>query len=286
MKKLNFIIALLTVALLLGLSACFGPDCGPQSLRIKRFQWYETVYYAKYNAAGRLVKLQAADRDLLFFYDENRKLYKAEYNIYGQPSAQLVYTYTHGPLGIVETTLYEAPVNGVLSHPVNIKKYHYITPTKFSSVEDINLGYFDPDTPYVIFQQNLLFIYNGENVIRSHEIPVFTDYNAYSYDRKPNPFRMLGEAVGNPAFFPVGVIANYPITDFNIPLISIFSKNNPLTARYWIEEVPITAVDETFTYTYDNNGLVKRILWTGVDFYSNVYTGNFAFEYELGPALQ
>ncbi len=275
----------LLVFLLLGILACIGPDHGPRTIRIKRFQWYETVYHAKYNASGRLVKMQAADRDIVFLYDENNKLYKAEANIYAQPSARLVYTYKHGPYGITEIASHGPSSSGDLSHPGNIKKFQYITATKFESYQDINLEYNEDDSAYVSYQSNRLFIYNGDNVARLHEIPVFTDYRVSEYDNKISPFRILAEAVGNPAFFPVGDFINYPIVDFNIPVISIFSKNNPVKAMYWIEDAPITTVNQTFTYTYDNHDLVKKILWSATDVFSNQYTRTFAFEYEWGPAL-
>jgi len=273
------------VFLLSGLLACIGPDHGPRPIRIKRFQWYETVYHAKYNASGKLVKMQAADRDVVFLYDENNKLYKAEANIYGQPAARLVYTYKHGPYGITEIALHTAPSNGDLSHPVNIKKFQYLAATKFESYRDISLEYDENDSSHISFQMNRLFVYNGDNVVRLHEIPVFTDYRATEYDNKINPFRILAEAVGNPAFFPVGEFINFPVVTFNIPAISIFSKNNPVKAMYWIEEAPITTVNQTFTYTYDKHGLVKNILWVATDMFSNEYTRTFAFEYEWGPAL-
>lgn len=283
MKNLKLIMGMLAIACLLGLSSCFGPDCGPRSIRVKSFTWDETLYYAKYNAAGKLIRLNASERAIVFFYDESSKLYRADIGINGQSVPVHRYEFTHGAWGITEIRTYDREDfgDGQL-HLTYIQKFNYITATKFSSVIQQEV-YFDEDDSLIVgFEQDRKFVYNGHNVKRIYVEPPFNEYSASSYDTKVNPFTMLAASVGNPAFFPVGRFVNYPVVDYNIPLVSIFSKNNPLVAKYEIVGAPIITSYQTFTNTYDHD-LVKTIVWTSTN--APVDSRTFKFEYEWGPAL-
>lgn len=279
MKNFKLTLSVLAIACLFGLSSCFGPDCNPHSIRIKSFVWDETLYYAKYNAAGKLVKLKASTRDVTFLYDENGKLYKASVNVNGQPEPETVYTFTHGPLGIIEKRTYEGGDPEDLSY---IEKINYLTPTKLSSLIQQEVSVDEDDNIVVGFEQDRKFEYSGDNVARIYVEPPFNEYSASAYDAKVNPFMMLAASVGNPAFFPVGRFVNYPVVDLNIPLISIFSKNNPVTAKYEIVGAPIITSYQAFTNTYDH-GLITKIVWTSTN--APIDSRTFKFEYERAPGL-
>lgn len=283
MKTLNLMLSVLVMACLCTLSGCFGPGVHPQQLRIKSFTWDEKLYQAQYDAYGRLLKLQANDRNVTFFYDEDAKLTKATINLNGQTTPEHLYTFTHGPHGITEVRISEYAAWDDMLYLTTIVKLNYLTPTKLSSLRYQEVS----EAGGVItvgFELERLFQYSGNNVSRIYVEPPFTDYSASAYDTKKNPFMMLADAVGNPAFFPVGLMVNYPVVQYNIPIISLFSTNNPLKATYQIEGAPTTVTLQTFTNTYDGS-LVKKIVWKSTYYNSSPATRTFIFDYERASCL-
>lgn len=283
MKGSGFPLRVMVVVWLLMLSACFGPECGPQRVRIKTFTWDGTLYHARYNAGGRLVKLQGNTGNVAFLYDENNKLYKASINANGQPVPVHVYEFKHGPMGIRETRTYDREDFDGQLHLRLIQTIDYLTATKLNALIQDNVDQVG-DSIYVTFHLYRRFAYAGNNVALVDAVPPFTEYRGLAYDAKANPFMMLAEAVGNPAFFPIGLYANFPVVDFNIPLLSVFSQNNPVKAVYSTVGGGIPST-QTFTNTYENS-LVKKIVWQSTlypDFPSDFRV--FKFEYEWAPAL-
>jgi len=279
MKTPNASIGVLALACLISFSSCFGPGLPAQKLRIKTFTWEGTIFQAQYNAYGMLTRLRGSDRHIDFLYDENEKLYRAEIAINGEAIPRARYDFTHGPLGITQIKIYFA-MGGQL-HITDIKTINYISPTKFSSILEQEVSD-EGDSIHVTFQLDRLFTYQGNNVVRIYTIPAFTEYTAFAYDQKRNPFMLLAEAVGNPAFFPAGDFVNFPVRPYNIPLISVFSENNPITAQYGTEGYPNSMDWQDFQYTYDN-GLVKQIVWN--ETFHDFRTRTFKFEYEWASCL-
>ena len=270
MKNLNALTSVLILACFVCLSSCFGPGPSPKKLRIKTFEWDNILYRAQYDTYGTLTKLKGTDRDIDFRYDENYKLYEATITRTGQPTPDWRYAFTQGVWGITEVDTYAM---GDPEPSVNLM--NYLTPTKLSSL-----------TEFVGFELDRKFTYDGNNVARVYVVPPFTEYTASVYDHKSNPFMMLAESVNNPPFFPVGLIVNYPVVDYDIPLISLFSQNNPVNAVYQIENAPITKITQVFTYTYEGN-LVKKIVWSSSDTYPETptETRTFKFDYEWARCL-
>ncbi|HEY5750564.1 MAG TPA: hypothetical protein VIU12_31095 [Chryseolinea sp.] len=281
MKTLNASMGVLALACLLSFSSCFGPGLPAQKLRIKTFTWEGTLFQAQYNPYGMLTRLQGNDRRIDFLYDENEKLYRSEIIINGEAIPSARYDFTQGPLGITQIRIYFA-MSGQL-HLTDIKTVHYISPTKFSSILEQEVSD-EGDSIHVTFELDRQFTYRGNNVASITTIPAFTEYNAFTYDQKRNPFMLLAEAVGNPAFFPAGDFVNFPVRPYNIPLITVFSENNPIAAQYGTVGYPNSVDWQNFKYIYDN-GLVKQIIW--YDNYQNLYfqTRTFKFEYEWASCL-
>lgn len=278
MKNHNVLVSVLIVACFTCLSSCFGPGPLPQKLRIKTFEWEKVIYRAEYDAYGTLLKLKAADRDITFLYDENAKLYQADILRHGQTIPDKHYTFSQGPWGITEIRTSDASYVDIVQ-PNYIHIMHYLTPTKLSSFDDQQLAPDEDGNPVISFELNRVFTYSGNNVALVTSIPPFTEYIGSSYDHKANPFMLLADAVNNPAFFPLGGFVNFMVVDYNIPLLSAFSKNNPLLGEYGTEGVPFPRTEHSFVYTYDGN-LVKKIVWTNVFAGQTKETRVFKFEYE------
>src|SRR3982751_3877209 len=105
MKTLNAFTSVLILACYLSLSSCFGPGLSPQKVRIKTLEWENVLYRAEYDAYGTLTKLNGTDRDFIFSYDENAKLYQIDIVLDGEPAPNTRFTFTQGPLGITETSI-------------------------------------------------------------------------------------------------------------------------------------------------------------------------------------
>jgi hypothetical protein len=282
MKTTNAFTSVLILACYLSLSSCFGPGLSPQKVRIKTLEWENVLYRAEYDAYGTLTKLNGTDRDFIFSYDENAKLYQIDIVLDGEPAPNTRFTFTQGPLGITETSIANVIYYGI-DKPHGHVAFHYLTPTKLSSVTEQELNLEADGTTTVGFELDRKFTYNGNNVARVYTVPAFTEFTASAYDHKSNPFMLLADAVNNPAFFPIGS-ANFPVGLYNIPLISLYSENNPMQGVYQIEGAPITATTHVFHYTYDGN-LVKKIAWNATYVGNPTETRVFKFEYEWARCL-
>ena len=276
MKPLNALVGVPVLVCLL-LSSCFGPSPAPQKLRVKTLEWDNILYRAQYDSHGTLTKLKGTDRDINFYYDEHDKLYEATITINGVAIPDMRYTYSHGPWGITEIKEYGHVLLDDQLHIQRITQLDYLTPTKLATITQLEMYEDEDGSPVVGFTLERQVFYSGNNVNRIvTSPPPFADYSVSAYDNKANPFMVLAEAVNNPAFFPVGLFANFPnvVLKYNIPVITVFSQNNPLQAIYEIFDV------QTFTYTYENN-LVKKIIWKAVfDVTGPVDIRTFKFDYE------
>jgi len=276
MKTIHALKGILVAVCLVVLMCCDGPDYGPVYVRVKSFTWDGTLYKAQYDGLGKLTKLKAAGSDIIFSYDESGKLYKATTRNTGEPVPLYVYEFTHGIWGINKILRHSRLSDGLL-HLDYIQKMNYLSATKLTSLIQQEVTD-DGDTITVGFEQDRKFTYTGNNVSRIYVEPAFNEYTASAYDAKVNPFMMMAASVGNPAFFPVGRFVNFPVVDFNIPLVSIFSCNNPVKAKYEIVGAPITTSNQTFVNTYSVEGLVTKIVWTSAS--SPTDSRTFKFDYE------
>lgn len=256
---------------LVAVSSCDFGD-GETHCRIKSFFWEDEWYNASYNSAGRLTKLQSDDSKILFYYDEENNLYKADIFHPGDATARTVYTFEHGPSGITRVSYY---FDGVLTNGEIIS---YSTPTE---VESVIFQEYNPDET-VGYEHSLEFQYEGGNVTALNP-GSFLRYTTDSFDSKPNPFKMLAATVGNPAFWPLGRFVFFPVADYDIPYVSRFSANNPITGKYeFTDEQP---QDQTFTNTY-SGGRVSKIVWTDLTYdQDNVEDYAFKYDCKCGPRV-
>lgn len=278
MKTLNTFTSVLILACFLCLSSCFGPGPSPQKLRIKTFEWENIRYHAEYDSHGTLTKLNGPDRDIIFLYDENQKLYQADIVLDGQPTPYKHVTFSQGEWGITEIRTSDAAYADE-AQPNRIDLIHYLTPTKLSSFTYQEFSVDTDGNTFLAFELDRKFTYNGNNVALVYTVPPFTEFTASPYDHKSNPFMLLADAVNNPAFFPLGGFANFQAGNYNIPLISTFSENNPIHGVYQSVGYPYTATTQDFQYTYDGN-LVKKIVWNATYYGQPTETRVFKFEYE------
>ncbi|MBL0740701.1 hypothetical protein [Chryseolinea lacunae] len=277
MKTLNSLAGVLIFACLF-LSSCFGPGPSPKKLRIKTMEWGGILYRAQYDPYGTLTQLKAADRDIHFSYDENQKLYSADIVLHGQSTPEAHLDFSQGPWGISKIRTSQASYADI-AQPNRVDIINYLTPTKLSSFTYQEWGTDLDGNPYVVFELDRRFVYQGNNVARVYSVPTFTEFTGSEYDHKINPFMILADAVNNPAFFPLGGFSNFPGGSYSIPLISTFSENNPLKGVYQIVDAPITATTHAFSYTYDGN-LVKKIVWNSTYLGDPTVINIFKFEYE------
>ncbi|NJM24313.1 MAG: hypothetical protein HC859_01040 [Bacteroidia bacterium] len=273
MKTLRLLFTLAMFASLVAISSCDFGD-GETHCRVKSFYWENEWYNASYNGTGRLTKLQSDDSKILFYYDEDNKLYKSDIYLPGEATARKVYTFEHGPYGITQVSYH---FEGVLTQREVIV---YATPTQVDSV--IYQEFIDGGE--VGFENPLKFVYTGSNVTKINPDESFNTYTAYSFDNKANPFKMLAASVGNPVFWPVGLYAFFPVADYDISYVSRFSGNNPLTAEYAIPSGDIFQ-PQTYTNTY-SGGNVTKIVWEDTGF-DDVLTEDYAFKYDCkcGPRV-
>jgi len=282
MKTIKLMSSMLAMAWLICLSSCSGPDCIPSGVRIKSFTWDGVSYQARYGANGRLTKLQASTRDIVFLYDENGKLYKTSIRNSGEAVPLRTYEYKHSTTGISEILISDRNDFDNKLHPIVIHKIYYQTPTRLTAIVE---QYLEEQGDSVILSTRYYrrFTYEGSNIALIDMIPPFTEYRGLQYDNKVNPFMMLANAVGNPAFFPAGLYANFPVVNFDIPFVSVFSQNNPLAAQYITIDGAFPS-NQTFTNIYNNN-LVKKIVWVSRQFPPPYIPDfrTFLFEYERAP---
>jgi hypothetical protein len=267
MKTIKPLFAVLVVVISQLLLSCF-PDHGHKDLRIKIFVWENVRYQTEYTHRGLLKRLKASDRNIVFSYDENQKLYKAEIIFHGALVPESVFEYVQGPKGITRITwTREGSV-------YLITDFTYAGDGRITKILSAFGGSTDPYN-----QHNLTPTYQGNNVSKLvHDLGgPFTQMRTGSFDNKKNPFRMLAKSVNNPAFFPVGYYVFYQVVDYNIPYISWLSENNPGDLVYE------TIGDEggfhlTFPMAYVyNHDFVTKITWGSVIAPADART--FEFEY-------
>lgn len=260
MKSLKLFLAIPLLASLVIISSCDPSDI---SCQIKRFYWEDQYYDAYYSPTGRLELLKSSLSEVRFYYDEYDKLYHAEIHNDGEPSPTYEFDFIHGPFGITEVDLY--PLVG--THVKEI--FHYSSPTQVDYSITQEFGGSDPTE--VTFEIFHYFTYSGGNVkhVDSPSSVIHTSYSAHKYDKHGNPFRMLAKAVGNPVFFPVCRTVFFPVSLYDIPYVSLLSKNNPLSGQYEILGSGLDPQIQEFHYTY-TGPLVNTIEWTDTSYGTTV----------------
>jgi hypothetical protein len=244
-------------------------------VRRKTFLWEGVLYHANYNHIGLLKKLDAVEKDIVFYYNEDHKLYKAEIILTGAIAPESVFDFIQSPHGITKITWTQS---GIIKHIID---FTYGIDGELTNLLNSHEGSTDPYN-----QHNLDIAYVNNNVpylLNAINGNPFTQMDADGFDYHKSPFKMLARSVGNPSFFPVGsfVFFQIPVTENNIPYISWLSSNNPTHLRYstaisggFIEEQPLT-------YSYYPHGLVKEIIWENE--LAGTPTGSpyvFQFDYE------
>jgi hypothetical protein len=274
MKTMTFIKRILPIALIVVWSC---DPCHPVRLRCRldKFYWEGKWHQANY-AGDRLVSLIGAHSEIYFAYNAARQLEKAE--IYtGDPTPKYKFTFTHGPFGITETDL--RSYYGSSEERVKYI-YHYASPTRIDYIIYQEFGAGPGDPPTFELQEN--FTYTGNNVtfVDGLSDVIHTQYSSNSYDKKQNPFRLLGKEVGNPLFFPACRLVPFPVAEYDISILSIFSQNNPLKAQYEIPGSGIDPQEQTFTNTYTSS-LATKIHWEDASL-GTAEAEDYAFELACG----
>ena len=262
------------LALLLVVFAFSCKDPEARTCRISKFYWEGEWHRAQYNSSGRLRALVAENNKIVFYYDALLRLTSAEIFLDGDTEPFYKYQFIHSPHGIVQRDEYHPSDLGT-EHTRTI--YHYSGP---GSVDYFIKQEFGHDE-HIGFEIRQDITYSGGNVkhIDGSSSVIATDYYGAKYDNKRNPFKTLAAAVGNDAFFPVGIHANFPVSRYDISCLNLFSKNNPQRGQYRIPGVDPS--DQLFTYTYDGD-IVKTLVWDETS-YGSTTTEKYAFEFECGP---
>ncbi|HYF68277.1 MAG TPA: hypothetical protein VD884_09075 [Ohtaekwangia sp.] len=248
--------------------SCVDPET--PTCRIAQFYWEGEWHRAEYNSSGRLRALVAENSKIVFYYDALFQLTSAEIYM-GDPEPFYKYEFTHGPHGIIQTDEFHPSTLGI-EHNRTI--YHYSGPASVDYIIHQEFGY----TEELGFEIRYDIHYSGGNVKHIHGSSSFitTDYYAAKYDNKHNPFKALAATVGNNVFFPVGIHANFPVSDYDISYLNLFSKNNPIRGQYNVPGVDPS--DQRFTYTYDGD-IAKSLKWDNTS-YGTTTSEKYAFEFE------
>jgi hypothetical protein len=234
--------------------------------------WEGQWFNATYSGSGRLILLEADTSRVEFHYNASDQLVKAE--IYGTALApKYRFEFAHGPFGIIEANEYHPSIWGDYRTRT---EYHYSDPVTVAYMIQEEYGV-DPVPGFVIRYD---ISYSGGNVklIDGTSSVITTDYIGTRYDKKRNPFKALAASVGNPAFFPVCKMANYPVATYDISYLSLFSRNNPLRGQY---QVP--GVDPALQ-SFDNHysgPFADKITWYSSS-YGDVTSNEYAFNFECG----
>lgn len=271
MKHLRFFFRFVPFALILALSACHD-EIPSRPCRIEKMYWEDQWFSASYSGSGRLTLLQADTSRVEFHYNASDQLIKAA--IYGTGATPAYrFEFIHGPWGIIESNEYHPSIWGEYRTRT---LYHYAAPGVVDYFIDEEYGA-DPDPGFIIRTD---ITYSGGNVkhLDGTSSVIVTDYYGLKYDKRKNPFRALAVAVGNPAFFPVCRMVNYPVATYDISYLSIFSRNNPLSGQYQVPGVDPT--DQTFTNHY-SGPMANKIRWDSSS-YGTVTTNEYAFEFSCG----
>jgi hypothetical protein len=273
MKTLKMLMGASLLLCLIVISSCDNPHpC--RTCRIDKVYWEDEWHKAYYSSSGRLVKLEAAVSKIFFHYNGSDQLISAE--IYtGDPEPSYTFEFTHGPFGIVGWDMYD---------PFDFRRhleFHYASPAVVDYVVESEYGSGPGDPPTFVIRKDLS--YSSQNVMfvsGTVNGNPFTGYTGSAYDKKTNPFKLLAQAVGNPVFFPVCNIVSFPVVQYDVSYLNLFSKNNPGEGMY---EVPVGSGDpevqqqQDFTYVYTAS-YVESLVWS--DELGD--TNKYAFSYTCG----
>lgn len=251
--------------------SCTDPE--KPACRISKFYWEGEWHRAQYNSSGRLRALVADNRKVMFYYDAMSRLIAAEIYM-GDPAAFYKYEFIHGPHGIIQADEFHPSALGT-EH--NRKIYHYASPASVDYIIHHEFGY----TEELEFEIRYDFTYSGGNVKQIHgsSSVITTDYYGAKYDKKRNPFKVLATAVGNSVFFPVGIHANFPVSNYDISYLNLFSRNNPIRGQYNVPGVDPS--EQLFSYSYHGN-IAKSLKWDDTS-YGTTTTEEYAFDFQCGP---
>jgi hypothetical protein len=271
--KNNILTRIIPFVLLIAIvSSCTDPIAPP--CRISKFYWEDQWHDASYNSAGRLISLIADSSSVFFYYDASMRLEKAEiFN--GDPTPKYRYEFIQGPSGIIELNEYHMSIFGEEHNRV---LFHYSAPNRVDYSIRQEFGT-DP-TPGFEIRYDFTYVNNNVRFIEGSSSVIHTEYSASRYDKKKNPFRVLAFAVGNPAFFPVCRMANFPVSDYDISFMSLFSFNNPLRAQYAITGSGLDPQVQTFVNTY-GGPIAKKIVWNDTS-YGTTNSEDYEFEFDCG----
>ena len=252
--------------------SCKDPE--GRQCRISKFYYEGEWHRAYYTPEGRLLSLIADKSKIIFKYDELLRLKGAQIFMNGDPNPYYRYSYIQGPNGIVQIDEYYPYTMGTFIH--NRFLFHYSSP----GVVDYFIRQEWGNTEDLGFEIRYDITYSGGNVkhIDGTSSVITTDYYGIKYDKNHNPFKALAALVGNDAFFPVGIKANYPVSNYDISMLSLFSRNNPLAGQYRIPGVD--PVNQVFVYGF-NGDIVETIGWESTSYSTSVE--KYAFGYECGP---
>ncbi len=252
--------------------SCIDPE--KPACRISKFYWEGEWHRAQYNSSGRLRGLVAENSKVAFYYNGLSQLTSAEIYRNGDSEPFYKYEFIQGPNGIIQRDEYHPSALGT-EHTRTI--YHYSSPGSVDYVIHQEFGH----DGVLGFEIRRDILYSGGNVkhIDGTSSFITTDYYGAKYDNRRNPFKALAAAVGNNVFFPIGIQANFPVSNYDISYLNLFSKNNPTRGQYRIPGVDPS--DQLFTYTYDGD-IVKTLAWDETS-YGSTTTEKYAFEFECGP---
>lgn len=272
MKPLKMLMGASLLLCLIVISSCDDSHLC-RTCRIDKVYLEDEWHKAYYSSSGRLVKLEAGVSKIFFYYNGADQLISAE--IYtGNPAPEYSFDFTHGASGIVELNIYDS--YGFRRHLY----FHYASPTMVDYLVESEYGAGPGDPPTFVIRKDLSYSSGNVSFVSGtvNGNP-FTGYTGSAYDKKINPFKLLAQAVGNPAFFPVCNIVSYPVVQYDISFLNIFSRNNPGKGVY---EVPVGGGPEVqqqqdFAYIYTSS-YVESLVWTDELAGSNKY----AFSYNCG----
>ena len=271
MKHIRFLYQLIPLTLIVILSSCID-ESPTRPCRITKMYWENQWFTASYSSSGRLTLLQADTSKIDFHYNGSNQLVKAE--IYGtSPTPQYRFEFVHGPLGIVEANEYHPSIWGEYRTKT---VYHYSGPGVVDYMITYEYGA-DPDPGFII-QEDITYSSGNVKHIHGTSSVIYTDYYGLRYDKRKNPFKALAIAVGNPAFFPVCKIVNFPVSTYDISNLSIFSRNNPLRGEYRVPGVDPTA--QSFE-NYYSGAMAEKIKWSESS-YGTVESNDYAFKFGCG----
>lgn len=275
MKKV--VALMLPLVLLVMAFSCYDRET-KRTCSIGAFYWDEQWHKAKYSPSGRLIALVGDSRKIIFNYDASDRLTDAQVYESG-PDPVKKFEFVHSPDGITEVHEYLHTLS-----TVEYTKYdfHYSNPNQV----DYYIRYEYGTYPAPTFSMRFDITYSGGNVkeVYGTSSVIHTRYTASRYDKYENPFRGLAYAVGNPAFFPVAVIANFTSLNYGIPVPGLFSKNNPLAGEYEYVGSPDEPNAQKFKYDYTGS-VPHTIVWYNHQ-YGSTNSDTFKFKYTCDTEVE